>query len=224
MIITIDGPVASGKSTVAFMVAQQLDYYYLNSGLLYRALAYIFLKNCTLNELKSQKISYTDIKLLFSHEHLLYKYTGNGEPAILFENQDITHSLKNLSVGQGASVIGTNLIVRHAITEYLQVLAVKRNVVADGRDCGTVVFPDAQYKIFLTASAQVRAYRWQKDQSKQGNIYTVEESLKSIQERDNRDASRPIAPLIPAKDALIIDSSHQTIQETVQFIVDLVNK
>lgn len=224
MIITIDGPVASGKSTVALNVAQRLDYYYLNSGLLYRALAYIFLKNCTLDELKSQKISYTDIKLLFSHEHLLYKYTGNGEPAILFENRDITHSLKNLSVGQGASVIGTNLKVRHAITEYLQVLAAKRNVVADGRDCGTVVFPDAQYKIFLTALAQVRAYRWQKDQSKQGNIYTVEESLKSIQERDNRDASRPIAPLIPAKDALIIDSSHQTIQETVQFIVDLVNK
>lgn len=220
MIITIDGPTASGKSTIARMLASTLSFFYINSGLLFRAIAY-YLKQKNVNAKYLNQITDKDIKNLFESKYISYVYLDN-RVSILFENKDITDLLKDASIDELASIISKNILVRKAIEDYQHILADNYNIVADGRDCGTIVFPNAGHKFFLTAAIETRAARWQQDQLKRGNIFSLDESLQVISQRDNRDSTRKIAPLVPAIDANIIDNSDLTIEETLQIIIDII--
>jgi len=215
-IITIDGPVASGKSTVSRILAHKLGYYYLCSGLLYRALSYIIIHDreytvATLNEITQKDIDYCINPTRFS-----YQYDDQHQERIIFCNNDITPYLKDRSIDQVASIISVNINVRHAITQLQHAIAAQHNVVTDGRDVGSVVFPHAAYKFFITASIAIRAQRWQKDQEKYGNHFSTQEAIAAITDRDERDKTRDIAPLIVPNNAIIIDTSDLTIEQTVE--------
>ncbi len=220
MIITIDGPTASGKSTLAWLLAQEKGFFYINSGLLFRALSYTALKKNIVDHLNT----YTEHELVDLFTNCISYRSEESGPVILYGTTEITHLLKTASIDKVASQIATLPLVRQAILEYQRSLARDRDVVADGRDCGTVIFPDAEFKFFVTASLQVRAARWQHDQHIQGRVFTLEEAEKILHERDQRDTRRSIAPLKPADDGYILDTSNMTIQEALDALLDIVDK
>ncbi|MBA3954511.1 (d)CMP kinase [Candidatus Dependentiae bacterium] len=213
MIITIDGPAASGKSTVARLLAQQLDYYYLNSGLLYRALAYV------MHDQDITHVSESGLLALLDPACFTYCSTVAGG-AIIYKSQDITPYLKSPSIDQVASRISALKEVRQALLEFQRSFARSYSLVTDGRDCGTVVFPHADYKFFLIAAVEVRAARWQKDQIKKGINLSLKESQQRIEERDQRDSTRVLSPLVVAADAYIIDNSQLTQEQTVAVLFE----
>lgn len=209
MIITIDGPSASGKSTIAQLLAQHNKMYYINSGYLYRAYAYI----------KHQEPTLTTEQFL---NGITYEYST--APRVYWHNNEITHYLKMPEVDIWASQLSAIPGVREIITALQRHLADNFNVVIDGRDCGSVVFPQADIKFFLTARVEVRARRWQHMQEKLGHVLTLAQAIDTIAERDRNDTNRPISPLRIPDGAILIDSSELSIQEvcaTMQQYIDL---
>jgi cytidylate kinase len=217
MIITIDGPVASGKSTVAQLLAKKLGFYYLYTGFLYRGIAYVLVKHYGYDETSLPQLKPEDVDTIVHKQDFEYRYE-QGKPKIIYNGVDISAELKSKDVDNWSSLISALPFVRHAVFEYQVRIGQKYDVVAEGRDMATVVFPQAQYKFFLTASDDVRAKRWQSMQAKRGEQYSYEESLKTIRERDQRDASRAHSPLMQAPDATLIDNSSMDIDQTVQAI------
>ncbi|MFA6527243.1 MAG: (d)CMP kinase, partial [Candidatus Babeliales bacterium] len=160
MIITIDGPVASGKSSVAKALAQKYGLYYLYTGLLYRGAAYLLAKRGIVNP-----ATLTERSRLYLHEadvaclsELTYTYV-NGKPAIIIDGQDVTTEIVQTSFDRCASLVSSSPVVREKLLSVQRDIAKKQDIIADGRDCGTVVFPDADYKFYLTARGQERAQR-----------------------------------------------------------------
>lgn len=219
MIITIDGPVASGKSTISRILAHQLKYYYLCSGLLYRALGYLLINHYgyTLETVGAPR--YEDIMRCFDPHSFLYHYAEDTQERIFFDGIDITPQLKERFMDKVASVVSVNEQVRTAITQIQRDIASEHNIVTDGRDVGSVVFPQAEYKFFVTASIDVRAMRWRKDQEKYGNHFSEQEAIAIITDRDERDKNRTIAPLIVPEGAIIIDTSDMSIEQTVDVMM-----
>lgn len=199
MVITIDGPVASGKSSTAKILAQKLNFFYLYTGLLYRAVAYILQTNPDNNFEFIKDIRY---------EHI------NKEPRIFFKDCDITDHLFNKNLDQPASIISANANVRSMLLDLQRNVAKKYDIVAEGRDCGTVVFPDAAHKFYFTASLDVRAHRVINDARRKSSDMSLEEAKREVQERDERDSKREIAPLKKPKDAIEIDTSELSVEET----------
>lgn len=222
MIITIDGPVASGKSTVALLLAEKLGFYYLNSGLLYRAIAYILNQQKIMIE-HDLSISYEELSLLINPSDFHYTYDAKKHPTIECKNTDITPYLKSPIIDNLASIIAMYHPVRRIVLELQHAIVDTYDCIADGRDCGTKVFPSAEYKFFLTASLDVRAERWRSDQSKKGNNYAHEDAKIEIAKRDKRDTERTIAPLIQASDALVIDNSNLSIDETIALLISYIH-
>lgn len=212
MIITIDGPTASGKSTVAQLVAQRLNLLYINSGLLFRAVAYALHAQNKLNQSPTKE----EIIQLF-HSHTII-YRSIPAPEIMYQQHPITALLKNPLMDKAASIIATNPAIREALLEYQRELAHNHSVVADGRDCGTVVFPLAEHKFFITASLEVRAERWHNDNPS----IPLKSCIEIVRERDVRDSQRSIAPLKPAVNAITIDTSDMTREEVVSTILDTI--
>lgn len=217
MIITIDGPVASGKSTVAQLLAKKLGFYYLYTGFLYRGIAYVLATHYGYDEVSLTHLKPEDVDTIVHKQRFEYCYNEKG-PQVFFEGTDITRYLKSKDVDNWSSLISAMPFVRHAVFEYQVRIGKKYDVVAEGRDMATVVFPQAEYKFFLTASDDVRAKRWQQMQAKRGENYSYEESLATIRERDQRDAGRAHSPLMQAQDATLIDNSSMDIDQTVQAI------
>ena len=223
MIITIDGPVASGKSTISKLLADRLDYYYINSGLLYRSVAYIFIFEYGYTDKDLYNIAYQEVKDFFLSKKISYSYVPNNGASLLFNKSNITPYLKDTRVENSASIVAKNLQVRQAILEYQRTLADDHNIIAEGRDTGTVVFPDAEFKFFITACLIERTKRWINDTKRLNNKnISFEESLEFIRQRDQRDIKRPVAPLKPALNAIIIDNSNMTIEETLNFIINII--
>lgn len=215
MIITIDGPTASGKSAIGRMLAQKLNYYYLYSGLLFRALAYELLnQGYTFETINNPDIELVK-KLIAS---MRYEYQ-NGREQILYNNVDITSHLKQPDIDQGASIMSTNKKVRELIDQWQMNIADDHDVVVEGRDAGTVVFPHAAFKFFLTADPNVRAKRWQQQQLKKGNDIPFDEALAFITKRDVRDSTREHAPLKKAEGAIEIDNSDLSLEGTIKTII-----
>lgn len=207
MIITIDGPTASGKSTIARKLALKLGITYINTGLLFRAIAYLvnIKHDINLNEL-----------LLESKENpLQYRYSQEHGAQIFYNDTEITPLLKTELMDLLASRIALNEDVRGCIEHYQKQLACTQSVIADGRDCGTIIFPHADYKFYITARLEVRASRWQQDQEKKGFHYSLNECKKLLEERDLRDSTRTLAPLAIPHGALIIDTSTMNIEEVI---------
>ncbi len=214
MIITLDGPTASGKSTAARLLAHRLGFFYLSSGLLYRALAYILLRDYEYTLATIADPAIDTVKQILDPKRYKYLYDVEHNERIFFDEVNITCQLQDDRIGQGASIVSTNQQVRISIDEMQRTLAKDHNIVIDGRDAGSVVFPHAAHKFFLTASEAVRAQRWYERQKKQGDDVTIDEAYRFIRMRDARDTQRAHAPLIIPAGAHVIDSSHLSLDAT----------
>lgn len=240
MIITIDGPSASGKSSLAQKLAQALKYIHINSGFLYRAAAVLYLR-------ESQNYSQASYRLsaiapcgrrLETITKLKYIYNPvTNRAQVYYLDEDLTPALKTPQASQMASILSANPAVREIINQLQRDLVAANpeyGYIADGRDCGSVVFPRADLKIFLTASLQVRAERVCHDlqrlaqqnhaASKSVESLTLAECLAELAERDQRDQNRVVAPLVVPTGAVVIDSSDLALAQVVQKILALITK
>lgn len=203
-VITIDGPTASGKGTVAARVAQKLGFHYLDSGALYRLCAYKALK---------EEIDLADEAHLAQTAQALSPVFEDGK--IFLDEEDVTDKIRAEAVGVAASKVAALPRVREALLDVQKRSRRLPGLVADGRDMGSVIFPDAPLKVFLTASAQARAQRRFNQLKEKGIVANIDTLTRALEERDRRDMQRAVSPLAPAKDAKILDSSNLTIEETV---------
>ncbi len=208
-VLTIDGPTASGKGTVAQCVAAQLGFHYLDSGALYRLIALASLR---------RGIAPDRIEDLAELARILTITCTDGET--LLEGVDVSKEIRTEEVGQRASIIAAYPLVRAALTARQRAWCAPPGLVADGRDMGTVIFPDACLKIFLTASREQRAQRRYQQLIEKGFAANIARLLRDLTERDARDAARAISPLIPAAEAKILDTSHLSVEQAVNMILE----
>lgn len=224
MIITIDGPTASGKSSIGRALAKHLDYYYVNSGLFYRAVAYLLItkKGYELEGVAHARLE--DVQECLDPKRFRYEYHPATKEHVFFDGVEITPFLKDSVIDQGASMCSTDIRVREEINTFMRHLGEQSNLVLDGRDAGTVVFPRAEIKFFLTATLAVRARRWIIAQLKLGHAYTPAQAIILISERDDRDRTREVAPLRIPDDAFIIDNSKMTRAQTLSYMLLLIKQ
>ncbi len=212
--IAIDGPAGAGKSTVAKQVAKEKDFVYVDTGALYRALAVLFLE---------EGISPEDTKavsLALKNADVTIEYE-NGVQQVYVNGKNITPRLREEEVGNMASLISPLPEVREKLLDLQRTIARSYDVVMDGRDIGTCILPDADVKIFLTASVPTRAMRRYKELSEKGQKKDLSEIEEDIRARDKRDMNRAVAPLKQANDAVLIDSSDLSIDQVVDKILAL---
>lgn len=214
--IAIDGPAGAGKSTIAKAVAKQMSYIYVDTGALYRSIAL----NALLNNVDISDIS--QINTMLENISVEIKFI-NGEQRVFLNNEDVSDKIRTSEVSMMASKVSALSAVREFLLELQRDIARKNNVLMDGRDIGTVVLPNAQVKIFLTASAECRAKRRYDDYISMGINEDYEKILADIVERDYNDSHRAIAPLKPAKGAVTVDTSNDTLQQSVDRIVEIIN-
>lgn len=215
MIITIDGPTASGKTSVARLLAAQLGYYYLSSGILFRGLAYVLVHYKKYNQDQLLHARLQDIEEIIDHDSFMYAYDTINQEQVYFNGVNITDHMRDAHISNYASIMAVNLDARSALTRVQRQIAQNRNIVAEGRDVGSVIFPHAPIKFFLTASLAVRAQRWFADQQAKGRILSLEQATLEVQTRDERDANRSVAPLIIPEGAYVVDSSALSKEEVV---------
>ena len=209
--IAIDGPAGAGKSTIAKRLAKELGAIYVDTGAMYRAMAYYFIqKGVDITKLCK------DVEVSISYE--------NGEQQVILNGENITGFIRQEAVGNMASATSVYPVVREKLVELQRQLAARENVVMDGRDIGTVVLPDANVKIFLTASSKVRAKRRFDELTAKGEKCDIDAIEKDIIERDHRDMTRETSPLKQADDAVLLDSSDMTIDEVVDRMKQLVKE
>ena len=215
--IAIDGPAGAGKSTIAKAVAKQLEYIYADTGALYRSIALNAINSGTNTDNEAE------INELLSNTKVEIKFI-DGEQRVFLNSQDVSDKIRTTEVSMMASKVSAIAAVRDFLLELQRELARENNVIMDGRDIGTVVLPQAQVKIFLTASAQCRAKRRYKDYLAAGNTKeSYEQILADIQQRDYNDSHRAVAPLKPAEDSVIVDTSDDTLEQSVEKITAVVN-
>lgn len=215
-VITIDGPTASGKGTITRRLARRLDWHILDSGALYRLVALAAAKHgIALDDKESLQPLAAHLDVEFVH------HEQNEEMLILLEGEDVSLELRTETCGNGASKVAALPLVREALLTRQRAFCQPPGLVADGRDMGTVVFPDAVLKIFLTASAEERAKRRYKQLIGKGLSVTMRSLLEEIAERDARDCERAASPLVAAEDAVILDSSDLGIDEVVDHLWSL---
>ena len=205
-VIAIDGPSASGKGTIASRVADTLDFHYLESGALYRLIALEALRTGVVSEPALAQLA-RDLPVRFHNERIILK------------DQDVTDAIRTEEVGVRASEVARLASVRRALLSRQRAFRQAPGLVADGRDMGTVVFPDATLKVFLTATPEVRAERRYKQLKEKGIDANLRALSRDLLERDARDANRPVAPLVPAADSQVLDSSALSIDEVAGRIV-----
>jgi len=211
--IAIDGPAGAGKSTVARKVAAELGYVYVDTGAMYRAVALHAQRN------EIEPVQTSALQALVQTLDLKLMPTPTGQK-ILLHNEDVTELIRSREVTAQVSYYASNEAVRKKLGDMQRLLAKHKGIVMDGRDIGTHVLPDAELKIFLTASVEERALRRYRELT-ESNYIPLEQLEAEIAARDKLDETRDIAPLIQAEDALLLDSSHMTIEEVVAFIVKL---
>lgn len=213
-IITIDGPSGSGKGTVAALLAGKLGWNFLDSGALYRLLAFAARNHGV--DLTNEEA----LKVLAEHLDVQFGAARDGHGmVIILEGEDVTEAIRNETVGAGASQVAALPVVLTALLQRQKAFREAPGLVADGRDMGTVVFPDAPLKIFLTASAEERARRRYLQLKARGDDVNLASLLEEIRERDERDTQRAVAPLKPAEDAIQLDSTTLSIEEVLQRIL-----
>ncbi len=214
--IAIDGPAGAGKGFVASTVAKKLDYLYIDTGAMYRAFGlYVSRNKIDINDEEKieEALKNTDIKLV---------YDKNKNLKVYLNEEDVSQDIRTEQIGILSSVVSALPIVRKYMTESQRGLAGKNNVVMEGRDIGSVVFPDAELKIFLTASREERAKRRLQDLLEKGRKTTYGEVLDSIRKRDELDTTKKISPLIKTDDMIEIDSTFLTKDEVIDRVIKLV--
>ncbi|MCL6515586.1 (d)CMP kinase [Alicyclobacillus sp.] len=216
--IAIDGPAGAGKSTVARLVAKALGILYVDTGAMYRGVAWLAVRNQVPPDDERALL-----EMLRRHD-LRFERDASGELAVVADGEDITSQLRDPKVSETVSKLSVHPGIRAWLTRWQQAFAKQGAVVMDGRDVGTVVMPDAAVKVFLTASIEERARRRQKEFTDKGFDVTLQDMREAIAERDARDSTRAIAPLKPAEDAHLIDSTGRSVDEVVEEILRLVER
>ncbi len=214
--IAIDGPAASGKSTTARLVAERLGYLHVDTGAMYRAVALKVLR---------QRIGVHErerIAALMSATSVALKLR-DGASRVLLDGEDVTDAIRTPEVSKGVSPVSSYPEVRRAMVREQRFLGAEGGIVMDGRDIGTVVFPEADLKFYMVAGIEARARRRQKELAVKGTDLPLDAVLKDIQERDSRDAGRAVSPLRRADDAIEIDTSVMTIEEQVLLVLEKVS-
>ena len=211
IVITIDGPSAAGKGSLARNLALYLDFAILDSGSLYRAYAYFH----------NQGLS--DIKIVQAINELVFIPTKD-DTNILYQNNEITSDIRNEEIAKTASRLSALSETRELLIDIQRNFMEGKNIIADGRDMGTVVFPEADLKIFLDASAKVRAERRYLELQKRGQEVNMRDLIADIELRDLKDRTRTLSPLIPADDSITIDSSEMSLKEVLSFTKKLTKK
>jgi len=216
-VLTIDGPSGVGKGTVARIIAQQQGWHLLDSGAIYRAFALaVDARNTDITDESA-------LEAIANNLDLEFKTKADSElVSVYLDGQDVSKVLRTEQTGEMASKIASIGVVRAALLKRQQAFAKVPGLVADGRDMGTVVFANAPFKVFLTASAQERANRRLKQLQSQGSEGIISQILADVVARDERDSSRKHSPLKPAKDALIIDTTELSIDEVITQVVKLI--
>lgn len=214
MVIAIDGPAGSGKSTTAKLLANKLDFIYLDTGAMYRAVTLYFLNN---------NIDLKDLNLInnFLHNMDLKLFYNENRFKVMLNNEDITHSLRNQDINKNVSQVSKNINVRKKMVDIQRNFSKNKDIVVEGRDIGTHVFPNAEYKFFIEADIRVRVKRRYNEMPDKSNI-SLSELENQIKNRDLLDSKRDISPLIKSNDAIVIDTTKLTIDEQVKKIYNLI--
>jgi cytidylate kinase len=215
-IITIDGPSGVGKGTLAKNLSDELDWIVLDSGSLYRMVGYLSLKNDTKD--------FSEIRKIINKEEISFKFLSKNSNISLFLGEDdLSEFIRNEEVAKLASEFAVIPEVREYLFKIQRAFLDKgKGLIADGRDMGTILFPEAKYKFFITASAEERARRRENQLKESGLSVNMRNLQERIEERDKKDSSREISPLIPAEDAVIIDSSNIGIYELKDKVLELI--
>ena len=217
LIIAIDGPVGSGKSTLARRVAEMLGYVYIDTGAMYRALALKAMRRDV--PLDSAEVDGELVRL--TQATRIDLRAVNGAQQVLLDGEDVTAAIRTPDVAQGASKVAVNAGVRHLLVAEQRRAGESGGVAMEGRDIGSVVFPDAQLKIFLTASPEIRAERRWREHQQKGDAIDLAHTLEEIHERDRRDRERATSPLVRATDAVVVDSTAMEPEEVARLVVML---
>ena len=215
-VITVDGPSGAGKGTISRILAKKLGFHYLDSGALYRILG--------IAAQRHQVDTSNNKGLVTLAEHMDIRFDSSETVDIkaLLEGEDITQEMRTEDTGALASLVASHPLVRSALLKRQRMFATEPGLIADGRDMGTVVFPDAVLKIYLTASIEERANRRYKELLAKGEDVSLRGLIEQVRTRDDRDMSRDASPLVPAEDAVELDTSEQTIQEVTDTVLNLV--
>ena len=210
--IAIDGPAGAGKSTVARLVAEKLGYTYIDTGAMYRALTLEALeRNIDLKDADALVEALVTMNLTIQ--------PGSSGNQVFIHGQDVTARIRRPEVSEHVSLVSSHEKVRKAVVKIQQEMAQQDNVVMDGRDIGTVVMPNADFKFYLDASVEERAKRRSLELSKRGFSVSLEELIDKIRQRDEFDSTRKVSPLRKAEDAIVIDTTHLTVDEVVDLIL-----
>jgi len=216
MVIAIDGPAGSGKSTTAKNVAEKLGFIHINTGAMYRGIAL----KCIQEDVNMEDPS--QLNHLLTHTKL--EFAAEGELALFMDGVDISAEITSVEVTDFVSQVSAISEVREKLVQYQRKMAEGLNVVLEGRDIGTVVFPNADHKFFLVADIHERARRRKKEMEAKGEVVSLEELTAEMLERDRKDSTRKHSPLKKAEDAVEIDTTGISIEEQVNRIVEIVNK
>jgi cytidylate kinase len=207
MIVTIDGPAGAGKSSAARMLAERLGFDYLDTGAMYRAVT-----------LAGQRAG-IDLRDQEALGRLLEGMQLEMPPGkVLLNGEDITGLIRSPEVTAGSAPVASSAVVRQRLVQWQREMATGRNIVCEGRDQGTIVFPDAACKFFLLADPRERAQRRHREMQARGDQVALEEVLQAQEARDQRDAARDIAPMVPAADAILLDSTHLSLEQVVEWM------
>ncbi|MGA7916178.1 MAG: (d)CMP kinase [Candidatus Acidiferrales bacterium] len=218
LIIAIDGPVGSGKSTLARRVAQMMDYVYVDTGAMYRALALKALRSGVTLDGNDENL------VALARDTRIDLRAEDGTQRVFLDHEDVTTAIRTPDVSQAASKIAVNAGVRHVLVAEQRRAGGQGGVVMEGRDIGSVVFPDAQLKIFLTASPETRAERRWREHQQKGDSIDLQRTLEEIHERDRRDQGRATSPLVRAADAVVVDSTAMDPEEVARLVVMLAQR
>lgn len=217
MIIAIDGYSSCGKSTVARALADQLGYTYVDSGAMYRAVTYFLLNGAIdLTDL-------TAIRAVLPNIHIEFQQV-QGSTRVFLNDEDITEKIREMKISEVVSEVSAIKEVRQAMVAQQQRMAARRNIVMDGRDIGTAVFPQAQVKIFMMADPKIRADRRYRELHNAGKDISLEEVFENLAHRDYQDTTRKESPLIRAEDAVVLDNTDMTQEEQLNFVISEVKK
>lgn len=220
IIIAVDGHSSCGKSTISKEVAKMLEYTYVDSGSMYRAVTLFALRN---NLISNGIVNSHELIKRLPDIHISFKYNPKDQKSDTFLNgENVEKEIRELEVSNNVSPVATIKEVRAALVEIQKELGKERGIVMDGRDIGTVVYPDAELKLFVTASPTIRAQRRFDELTAKGSIVSFDEILKNVEERDYIDQNRAESPLKKAEDAIVLDNSNMTREEQLNWVLDKV--
>lgn len=222
MIITIDGPSGSGKTTLALNLAKHLHFFCMNSGYLYRSIAYILTQYYGYDEQKIQHTGKDDIEAILNSPNFRYEYEYGLIK--IYWTDEITMFLKSVEISRLSAVLAQNDVAREMIKNYEKKLVGSRDTIVEGRACGSSMYPEADLKFYLDAPVHVRAQRLQKDQKKKGNDISLHDSIEQIEKRDFIDTNRKKDPLVVPQGAIVLDSSNYSADELLEHVLNYVKK